>query len=276
MSEQASARFDEARAERDKRRIWVEVGIPIVLLILVFVAWGAIVAIFDFPRYVVPKPADVLRRLWDERLPLWRSGIATFTIAAVGLALSVAVGIPVGLSIGRWRVVRRILMPPIVAIQSIPKIALAPLFVVWLGFGTAPKLIITVLITFFPLVLATVVGVETVPLRTAHLARSMGIRGPSFLRYVLVPSTAPFVVAAFRTSATLAVVGALIAEFVGSEKGLGNYLLIASGNHDTEGAFAAILVVAVGGIVFYSGASLVAKLVTVGLGPSYMRSAVSE
>jgi NitT/TauT family transport system permease protein len=250
----------------------VEILIPIVLLVLAFVVWGGIVAVFDFPRYVIPRPAEVLRRLWDERLRLWDHGIATFTIAAVGLMLSVIVGIPVGLAIGRWRLARRILMPPIVAIQSIPKVALAPLFVVWLGFGAVPKLIITVLITFFPLVLATVVGVETVPLRTGHLARSMGIRGPRFLRYVLLPSTAPYVAAAFRTSATLAVVGALIAEFVGSEKGLGNYLLVASGNRDTEGAFAAILVIAMGGIVFYTGAALLARVATIRLGPSYMRS----
>lgn len=272
MSDQTLFAPDEGREDERTRRIWVEILVPVVLLVLAFVAWGAVVAVFDFPRYVLPKPTEVLRRLWDERLPLGESAIATFTIAAVGLVLSVMIGIPVGLAIGRWRLIRRILMPPIVAIQSIPKIALAPLFVVWLGFGAAPKLIIAVLITFFPLVLATVVGVETVPLRTAHLARSMGIRGPSFLRYVLVPSTAPYFVAAFRTSATLAVVGALTAEFVGSEKGLGNYLLIASGNRDTEGAFAAILVVAVGGIVFYAGASLLAKLATVRLGPSYMRS----
>lgn len=272
MSDQTLFAPDEGREDERTRQIWVEILVPVVLLVLAFVVWGAVVAVFDFPRYVLPKPTEVLRRLWDERHPLWESAIATFTIAAVGLVLSVMIGIPVGLAIGRWRLIRRILMAPIVAIQSIPKIALAPLFVVWLGFGAAPKLIIAVLITFFPLVLATVVGVETVPLRTAHLARSMGIHGPRFLGSVLLPSTAPYVAAAFRTSATLAVVGALIAEFVGSEKGLGNYLLIASGNRDTEGAFAAILVVAMGGIVFYAGASLLARLATVRLGPSYMRS----
>jgi len=169
-------------------------------------------------------------------------------------------------------VARLILIKPIVAIQSIPKLALAPLFVVWLGFGALPKLIVTVLITFFPLVLATVVGVESVPLRTVHLTRSMGCRGPRFLRYLLLPSAAPYVAAAFRTSATLAVVGALVAEFVGAEKGLGNYLLIASGNRDTEGAFGAILVVAVMGIIFYAGASLLARVATMRLGSRYMRS----
>jgi NitT/TauT family transport system permease protein len=254
------------------RRLSVEVLIPVVLLALVFVAWGVVVAVFNFPRYVLPKPAAVLHRMWEERRPLLDNAVATGAVAAGGLLFSVAIGVPMGLAIGRWRAARRILMPPIVAIQSIPKVALAPLFVVWLGFGALPKLIITVLITFFPLVLATVVGVEALPLRTVHLARSMGCRGTKFLRHVLLPTAAPYVSAAFRTSATLAVVGALVAEFVGSANGLGNYLLVQSGNHDTEGAFGAILVVAVLGIVFYAGSALLARVATMSLGSKYMRS----
>jgi NitT/TauT family transport system permease protein len=243
-----------------------------VLLALMFALWAITVAVFNFPRYVIPKPVDVFRRMWEERHQLFDNGAATSEIAAAGLVLSLAIGVSVGLVIGRWRIARRILMPPIVAIQSIPKVALAPLFVVWLGFGSLPKLIITVLITFFPLVLATVVGVESVPLRTVHLVRSMGCRGLRFLRHLVLPSAAPYVASAFRTSATLAVVGALVAEFVGSEKGLGNYLLIASGNRDTEGAFGAILVVAVLGIIFYAGASVLTRVATMHLGPRYMRS----
>jgi NitT/TauT family transport system permease protein len=257
-----------------RRRLWIDILIPIVLLLLVFVGWELAVVVFDFPPYVMPRPADVLKRLWEERSNLWDDAVATFTVAFVGLALSVIIGVPIGLAMGRWRRVRRVLMPPMVAVQSIPKVALAPLFVVWLGFGALPKLIIAVLITFFPLVLATVVGVEAVPLPTAQVARSMGIRRTRFLRSILLPASAPYVAAAFRTSATLAVVGALVAEFVGSENGLGNYLLIASGNRDTEAAFAAIVVIALGGIVFYAIAAVLARLATVHLGPTYMEGRI--
>jgi NitT/TauT family transport system permease protein len=208
----------------------------------------------------------------ENRTELLTNTWATGRIAALGLLLSFVVGVPVGLLVARYRVARRILMPPIVALQSLPKVALAPLFVAWLGFGIAPKLIVTVLITFFPLTLATIVGIESITISTAHLARSMGCRSIAFLRYIQLPTAAPYVAAAFRTSATLAVVGTLVAEFVGSIDGLGNLLLIASGNRDTALAFGAIMTVALLGVAFYVSAALIARAATLRLGASYMGS----
>jgi NitT/TauT family transport system permease protein len=274
VSDSVNLLEQEEALETSTPRVWVDILVPIVLLALTFALWAAAVAVFDFPRYVLPRPADVLRRMWEERTELIDDAFATSTIAEVGLLLSLLVGVPIGLVIARWRWIRRIAMPPIVAIQSIPKVALAPLFVAWLGFGAAPKLIVTVLVTFFPLVLATIVGVEEMPLRTVYLARSMGCRGLQFLGRFSLPAAAPYVAAAFRTSATLAVVGALVAEFVGSAEGLGNYLLSAAGIRDTEGAFGAIIVIAIIGIIFYACASLLARLATIGLGSSHMRSAI--
>lgn len=246
--------------------------LPIMSMASILVVWFAIVAVFDIAEYILPSPDAVFSSMLENRSSLFEEGIATAWVAAVGLLISVALGVPLGLAIARYRVIRRILMPPIVAVQSIPKVALAPLFVAWLGFGAAPKLIIVVLIAFFPLTLATVVGVESITLTTSYLARSIGCRSLSLIRYIWLPAAAPYVAAAFRTAATLAVVGTLVAEFVGSAEGLGNLLLIASGNRDTTLAFAAIVTVGVLGMLFYSGAAVLVRVTTSRLSAQYMRS----
>ncbi|MEA2498664.1 MAG: NitT/TauT family transport system permease protein [Actinomycetota bacterium] len=246
--------------------------LPMVSAIVVGLIWFGVVALFDIPKYILPSPETVVASMFENRSALFNEAQATGLIAITGLALSVAFGVPLGFVIARYKPLRRVLMPPIVAIQSIPKVALAPLFVAWLGFGAAPKLIITTLVTFFPLTLATIVGVESITVTTSQLARSIGCRSFGLVRYIWFPSAAPYIAAAFRTAATLAVVGTLVAEFVGSAEGLGNLLLIASGNRDTTLAFAAILVVAALGMVFYGGASLIARGATARLGSEYMRS----
>jgi NitT/TauT family transport system permease protein len=259
-------------APADIQGSWSQFLLPAIAIALVILSWWVVVAMFDIPQYIVPSPGSVFASMAANRTQLLTNAWATGRIAALGLLLSFLVGVPVGLVVARYRFARRVLMPPIVAIQSLPKVALAPLFVAWLGFGVAPKLIITVLVTFFPLTLATIVGVESITRSTAYLARSMGCRSLAFLRYIQLPTAAPFIAAAFRTSATLAVVGALVAEFVGSIEGLGNLLLIASGNRDTTLAFGAILTVGLLGVVFYVGAAALVRAATMRLGARYMGS----
>lgn len=272
MSDRARIALSQATGEESVRRSRLDPLLPVISFAVVLVAWWAIVGLFSIPPYIIPSPAAVAASMAENRSSLLSAAWATGTVALIGLGTAVVIGIPTGLLIARWPLARRLLMPPLVAIQSLPKVALAPLFVAWLGFGLGPKLLITVLITFFPLTLATIVGVESVSVSTVHLARSMGCSGRRFLSYILLPTAAPYIGAAFRTSATLAVVGTLVSEFVGSANGLGNLLLIASGNRDTALAFAAILTVAILGVVLYVGAAAAARLASVRLGPTYMRS----
>lgn len=246
--------------------------LPLTSAALIVALWFAVVSIFELAEYILPSPDAVLSSMLENRAALVEEGLATAWVAAAGLLISAALGVPLGLAIARYRILKRLLMPPVIAIQSIPKVALAPIFVTWLGFGAAPKLIIVVLVTFFPLTLAAIVGVESVTLSTSYLARSIGCRSLGLIRYIWLPAAAPYVAAAFRTAATLAVVGTLVAEFVGSAEGLGNLLLIASGNRDTTLAFAAIITVGILGMVFYGAAALVARAATSRLGSQYMRS----
>lgn len=265
----------EARGIAEPRRghrFAYDLLLPVASFGVVLAFWWGGVAVFSIPQYVVPSPGAVFSEMVNARSQLFSDALASGRIAALALLISVIIGVPVGLALAQWRLARRIFMPPIIAIQSVPKVALAPLLVAWLGFGAPPKLVVTILITFFPLTLATIVGAESVTRSMIDLARSMDCRSFKFLSHILLPSAAPYIAAAFRTAATLAIVGVLVAEFVGSSEGLGNLLLIAAGNRDSTLAFAAILTVAALGMIFYMGAAVLARLATIHLGQHYMGS----
>ena len=244
---------------------------PLVTLAVAIAIWELVIVVFDLPAYVLPHPGEVFERIGTDRELLWENAVATGKIAALALVISAVGGVLLGLVIGWYRTMRQLFMPLLVALQSLPKIALAPIFIAWLGFGTLPKLLIAVLITFFPITLAVIVGVESIPAKVVLLSRSTGLAGTAFVRKILLPSIAPYAVASLTIVATLAVVGAIVAEFIGSQDGLGNVLLLASGNRDVPLVFAAIIVTALLGIVFYAAATLAGRLLTLRLGASYMR-----
>jgi NitT/TauT family transport system permease protein len=244
---------------------------PLVTLAAAIGVWELVIDVFGLQAYVLPHPSEVFRRIGTDRQVLWRNALATGKIAALALVISAITGVLLGLVIGWFRTMRQLFMPLLVALQSMPKIALAPIFVAWLGFGTLPKLLIAVLITFFPITLAVIVGVESIPAAVVLLSRSTGLAGATFVRKIMLPSVAPYAVSSLTIAATLAVVGAIVAEFVGSQDGLGNVLLLASGNRDVPLVFAAIMVTALMGIVFYVAAALVGRLFTLRLGTQYMR-----
>jgi NitT/TauT family transport system permease protein len=244
---------------------------PLATLAIAIGLWELAITVFDLPAYVLPHPLEVFERIGTDRAELWTSAVATGKIAALALVVSAIAGVLLGLVVGWFRTVRQLLMPLIVAIQSLPKIALAPLFVAWLGFGTLPKLLIAILITFFPITLAVIVGVDSISTKVILLSRSMGLARGRFVAKILLPAVAPYAVASLTIAATLAVVGAIVAEFIGSQEGLGNLLLLASGNRDVPLVFAAIIVTAFLGIVFYAAAALAGRLLTLRLGATYMR-----
>lgn len=229
--------------------------------------WWVAVEIFDPPTYILPHPAAVFDELFLRRQLLLISFLATAKAAVLGLAISAVLGVFLGLVIARWEWVRAAVMPPLIATQSIPKVALAPVLVVALGFGIATKLVVVVLITFFPLVLGTVVGAQSVPRSTVLVAKSMGCRSLSYTRRIVLPTATPQLAAAFRLAASMSLIGALYAEFVGSSEGLGTVLLLAVGTADTVLAFATIIVVGVAGVIFYAGAVVIVRVATRGLGP---------
>ncbi|MQB01310.1 MAG: ABC transporter permease subunit [Actinobacteria bacterium] len=245
---------------------------PVLALAAAILLWAAIVAAFEPPAYMVPTP----RRVASEFLNQWErllTNMATTTrVALLGLFVSTVLGMTLGFAIAWWQPLRRVLLPPLIVTQSIPKIALAPLLVVWFGYGALPKTIVVIMVTIYPIVIACTTGVTGVPQSTMTLARSMGLRSFALFGKILLPASAPHLAGAFRIAASLALIGALIAEYVGSSNGIGVVLLMAIGTQNTALTFAAIVLCGLVGSFIYLGATAVTRLATLGLNPSYLGS----
>ena len=250
----------------------LQVVLPVFTLGAVIGIWWLLVEVLRPAPYLVPHPTRVLAegvRNWDEL----RSNMgSTIQIALVGLLASVGLSVVLAFAAWRWGVVRRVVMPPLIMSQSIPKIALAPLLVVWFGYGALPKLVIVILVTIYPLTVGLLVGLNGVSTNVLNLCRSMGMTLPAQLWKVLLPASAPHFASAFKVSASLALIGAIIAEYVGSENGIGTVLLQAIGTQNTSLTIAAILLCAVSGTAIYLFATLLTRLSAFGLGRNYMEA----
>ncbi len=243
-----------------RRIVESQVARPIILIALIFVLWDLVIRIFKIPPYLIPAPWDVAKMLVAEWPRLWRESLFTGYATLGGFGLSILFGIPVAMLIAYSRLVESYLYPLLVFSQSIPKIAIAPLFVVWFGFGIFPKVISAFLLGFFPVVVATVMGFKSMEAEMIDLARSMrASRLQMFLKFSL-PQALPSIFSGLKVSATLAVVGAVVGEFVGSNSGIGYVLQIANGNFDLPLMFAALFVLSMMGVILFAIVDLVEKM----------------
>jgi NitT/TauT family transport system permease protein len=224
---------------------------PTLAIAVALVLWWAVVAAFKIPDYLLPAPEVVLARIIKEWRVLLSHGAYTLLSVLTGFASAVAIGVPIAFAIVLSRGIERITMPFLVMSQTIPKVAIAPILVVWLGFGILPKIAIVFLISFFPIVVSTVVGLKSVETDMIDLVRSMGARTLKIMIRVRGPSALPQMFAGFKIAVCLAVVGAIVGEFVGSDRGLGFLLLTSTGTLDGPLVWSALIVlVAMGGALF--------------------------
>lgn len=242
-----SGRFSPQSRRRTRSVAWAMV--PPLVFLAILGAWAAVVQVFSIPTYLLPGPVGVFERLITDAPSLWGHTQATLTAIVVGFVLSIAIGIPLGLVIALSRAAKQTLYPPVMVLQLIPKIAIAPLLLVWLGFGPETKIMLVVLITFFPVLLASVSGFSILDDRLLYLTRSMGASRWQTFWSLRFPAALPVIFSGIKTSATLAITGALVAEFLGSNSGLGYALLRASSALDTEYMFATLVILTVIGIV---------------------------
>ncbi|HEX2113345.1 MAG TPA: ABC transporter permease [Alphaproteobacteria bacterium] len=224
---------------------------PLLLLIALLVLWQAAVSLFTIPKWLIPAPLEVINEIGKEWPRLWRDGLVTGYASLLGFLMSVAIGIPLAMAIAYSRVIESFLYPILVFSQTVPKIAIAPLFVVWFGFGVFPKVISGFLLAFFPIVVATVTGFKSVDRDMIDLVRSMRASRLQTFAMISFPFALPSIFAGMKVAVTLAVVGAVVGEFVGSNSGLGYLLQIANGNFDLPLMFAALVVLAFIGVLFF-------------------------
>lgn len=224
---------------------------PMIFLGLIVAAWAASIRLFDIPPYQVPAPEDVLRTLWVESPQLLAQSIPTTIAAVEGFILSAVFGIIVAMLIAGSRTVEAYIYPLLVFSQSIPKVAIAPLFVVWFGFGLFPKVLSAFLIGFFPVVVSSVQGFKAVDPDMLDLARAMEASRLQIFRMVRFPHAMPAIFAGLKVSITLAVVGAVVGEFVGSNNGIGFLLQRSIGNFELPTMFAALIVLSLIGMALF-------------------------
>ena len=226
--------------------------LPIALLLAVLAVWGGAVKFFAIPDYLLPSPDKVLQRIVHDRALFWKHTLATLSVIVIGFLVSVVFGIILALAVVLNRTAERTLMPLIVGSQTIPKIAIAPLFVVWLGFGLEPKVAVTFLITFFPVVVATIAGLKSAETEMLDMVRSMGASSAQSMLKVQIPTALPQVFSGLKIAITSAVVGAIVAEFVGSDTGLGYLLLTSTATLDGSLVWSALLILVVIGVALFA------------------------
>ena len=234
--------------QRATQSAWVR---PVLFLVLLIVLWDVAIRIFRIPPYQIPKPADVLLTLWTEGPQLLQQAVPTTIATVQGFLLSAVFGIGIAVLIAGSRTVESYVYPLLVFSQSVPKIAIAPLFVVWFGFGIIPKVISAFLLGFFPVVVSAVQGFKSVDPDMVDLARAM--QGSRFHVFCAVnlPHAMPAIFSGLKVSVTLAVVGAVVGEFVGSNSGIGYVLQRSIGTFDLPTMFAALVILALLGVVLF-------------------------
>jgi len=251
---------EHRRARARRERIGAAVY-PIGMMVALLVVWEGAARLLSLPPYLLPAPSAIIRSMDVNSAVLIKQSVATTLEIVLGFLLSVAVGVPLALAIYLWTPFARAVYPILVSSQAVPKVAVAPLFLVWFGFGLLPKVLIAFLIAFFPIVINTAMGLASLEREKIYLAQSMGLGPvPTFLK-IQLPNALPSIFAGFKISITFAVVGAVVGEFVGGQNGLGYLLLIANGNMDTSLLFAGIVALTFLGIVFFALIGLVERLV---------------
>jgi NitT/TauT family transport system permease protein len=243
----ASGTKRKSRRIRKVKRIGWNLLPPLTFIVIVAL-WAAAVPIFKIPAYLQPGPGSVFSRVVTDAPMLWNHSVVTLTEILLGFGLTVLTAIPLGLVIALSPLAKQIGYPPLMLMQLVPKIAVAPLFLVWLGFGIESKVLLTVLMTFFPLLLASISGFQILDNRFLYLTQSMGATRWQTFRYLRFPAALPVIFSGVKTSATIAATAAIVAEFVGANRGLGFVLLRGTGTMDLELVFAVLVVLTVIGI----------------------------
>jgi len=225
---------------------------PALVLALIFVAWWFVTAMEWVEPYLVPPPLQVWDRIVQDWSSLMYHSYVTLYETVVGFVLASVLGLATAVLIAYSRTMEKALYPIVLFAQVIPKIAIAPLIVVWFGNDLAPKIILAVLIAFFPVVVSGVTGLRSTDPELLDLSATMGASRWQTFRKIRFPNALPHLMAGEKVAVTLAVVGAVVGEFVGASEGLGYQLMIANGNLDAPLLFAALILMSIIGIVLFA------------------------
>ena len=229
--------------------------------ILLLGIWEAMCRLFDVPAWLLPSPSKILIEGY-EILPILPAHLmATLFAVLGGFALSIAVGIPLAIMITYSPVLRRVIYPMILALQSVPKVAIAPILLLWVGYGLKSGIVVAATVAFFPVVISTAAGLESIDRELLELTRSLDSSSLKVFLKVRLPWAMPHIFSGLKVAITLAVIGAIVAEFVGADKGLGYLILTNSGALKTSVVFFVLLILSLLGIALFYAVEAIERAV---------------
>ena len=242
------------------RRLLAEYTTSAALALAVLLAWEVAAAGFGVPKWLLPAPSDIAVALISGWGLISSHGLVTLGEVLVGFVISFVVGVSLAVAIVRSRVVERALYPFVIASQTVPIVAIAPILLIWFGYGLWPKAIVVALICFFPIVVNTVDGFRSVDPELVDLLRTMGARPFQVFTKVQVPAALPYLLSGTKIAIAVSVIGAVIGEWVGSQAGLGYLMVRSASQFQTARVFAAIFLLSAMGIALFGLVALVERL----------------
>jgi NitT/TauT family transport system permease protein len=250
------------------RRRLADYLVPAATLVGAVVFWELAARVFKIPKFIMPRPSEIVGEAWEWRYRFIEHTWVTLYETLGGFALSIVIGVPLAVLIVYSPAMRRALYPLIVLTQSVPKIAIAPVLLLMAGHGEIPKIIVAFLVAFFPIVVDTATGLAATPPELLDLSRSY--RASAFKTFVKIrfPMALPFFFSGLKVAITLSVIGAVVGEFVGSDKGLGYLILSATSYWKMELAFSAMILLSLMAILLFAAVELVERLVCPWLVPA--------
>src|SRR5689334_9530331 len=229
------------------------------LFVALIVAWQLAVTVLQLREYLLPAPLRVVRAMMGDEIP-WLRHLSITSVEIVGaFGLAGAVGVLLGVAVAWSPILSRTLVPFLVFVNTLPKVAVAPLFLLWLGYGVLPNMLIGALIGFFPVVINTAVGLSQVDEELLDLGRVFNAPKWKVFATIRIPNAYPYILSALKVTATAAVVGAIVGEFVASQQGLGYVIITTQGSMNTPVAFAALVWISVVGLAVYGLVVLAAR-----------------
>ena len=234
---------------------WLFVGGTLVI-------WQAACSLFEIPPFLLPSPQAIAAAMLKWWSPILTNAGHTLLSTLLGFGLAMLLGVVLGVGIGASRLIYRGLYPVLVAFNSVPKVAVVPVFVIWFGAGTVPAVLTAFMVSFFPIAVNIATGLATVEPELLNVLRALGARKSDILLKVGLPRALPYFFASLKVAVTLAFVGAIISETVASRHGIGYLMMAATSNFDTPLVFAGLTVTAVMGVVMYGIFAVIEKRTT--------------
>jgi NitT/TauT family transport system permease protein len=241
----------------DRRELAIKVVSPALFTIALFVIWEVVCKAFNVPLAILPAASDVFIALWQYRKPIADNSWVTLWTTLAGFGIATAFGLLLGIAIGWHRAIYAGIYPVLIGFNSVPKVAVVPVLILWFGLGEIPAILTAFLISFFPIVVNVATGLATTEPELEDVLRALGASKLDVMRKVGIPRSLPYFFGSLKVAITLAFVGAVVSETVGSNKGIGKLMLDAQAAFQVPIVFAGLLVLAVLGILLYAATAAI-------------------